>query len=317
MSSRSATPKKPKPRPAARYGIAEWFGDDPQDLSHTERVERAGLAADKATGVHACRFAAALDPGARCGKPGGVCSMRRFLRDGDAARPTDDSPVVFCPQRFLEDGAVLRWVGATMLGSERPICIREIPFLAKQAADGETEDKRAGRIDWVLVHPDAGPALRWCALESQSVYFSGRAMADDFSAWATCPDGSAPFPTAVRRPDYRSSGPKRLAPQLRVKVPELRAWGAKTAVVVDEYFFSQMRGVAELAAGDTADRLANAGVVWFVVGFDGARLQPRRAVFTRLDNAIDALNATRPVGKTAFEAEIADCIRSGRKTFRL
>src|SRR5690606_28139709 len=75
------------------------------------------------------------------------------------------------------------------------------------------EGKKAGRIDWLLMDSatigDADP--KWCALETQAVYFSGDNMGAEFSAYLNAPR-SVIFPVGFRRPDYRSSGPKRLAP---------------------------------------------------------------------------------------------------------
>ena len=48
------------------------------------------------------------------------------------------------------------------------------------------------------------------------------------------------FPSDVRCPDWRSSGAKRLMPQLQIKVPTLRRWGAKLAVAVDAPFFASL-----------------------------------------------------------------------------
>ncbi len=209
-----------------------------------------------------------------------------------------------------------------MLQSSHPIAIKEIPFLAKldkDAAD-EGDGKKAGRIDWVLVHPKTKAGLKWCAIESQAVYFSGRSMVSEFENWAVAKPGVMPFPAETRRPDYRSSGPKRLAPQLQVKVPELRNWGAKTAVIVDEFFFSEMSALPELR-GSADDRLANADVVWLVAKYENGKIVPSKSVFSRLDDSIRALNATRPVGKTAFEAEIQstlqDAKKLGRRVFKL
>src|SRR5208282_3336457 len=70
-----------------------------------------------------------------------------------------------------------------------------------------------------------------------------------------------PFPAAQRRPDFRSSGPKRLMPQLQIKVPTISRWGKKMAVAIDRAFrdsLSDMREVRELS---------NCEIVWFVLSF--------------------------------------------------
>src|SRR5262249_29127554 len=74
--------------------------------------------------------------------------------------------------------------------------------------------------------PNADP-LRWCALEIQAVYFSGKSMGREFAAIAQHEGLAIPFPAAHRRPDYRSSGPKRLMPQLQIKVPHCDGGGRR------------------------------------------------------------------------------------------
>lgn len=307
----------------SRYGIYEWFGVDTGALNAAQKKRFFRLSDEKDTASEPCRFAASMASDAICAKPGGVCTIRKFRETDGVVHAVEEVPVTVCPQRFLEDKLVLKWVGEVMLGTRHPIAIREIPFLAKLSKEGSGDDaKKAGRIDWVLVAPTSvKTSLSWCALESQAVYFSGKAMGSEFHQWASAASGKIPFPTEVRRPDYRSSGPKRLAPQLQVKVPELRNWGAKTAVVVDEFFFGQMSDLHELKGDDDADKLANADVVWFVVSYTKGRLSKGRVVYARLDESIKALNATRPVGKRAFELEIRQSIedkqKQGKRVFKL
>src|SRR5436305_7448087 len=94
----------------------------------------------------------------------------------------------------------------------------------------------------------------------------------------------APFPATTPRPDYRSSGPKRLMPQLQVKVPTLRTWGRKMAVVVDEDFFKELGNL------NPVNDLSNAEVVWFIVRYaeqpnGSVELQPSRTFMTTLEES--------------------------------
>ena len=276
-----------------------------------------------------CPFVQSLLPGSECWKAGGVCSIRKYGRAEEGQITASPSEIVtVCPSRFLGNADLLRWAGEVLLGTQHPIVVKEVPFLAKlgQAeaesdASGQEPAKRAGRIDWVLVHPDMDSALRWCAVETQAVYFSGKKMSSEFENWKNAGAGVAPFPVESRRPDYRSSGPKRLAPQLRVKVPELRNWGAKTCVLVDRFFYGQMDKLPS-AQGTGLDQLANAEVVWLIAdhGADG-QLVRGEVKFALLDDSIKALNATQSIGKSAFEASlratIADSRKSGKKVFKL
>src|ERR1700681_998515 len=96
-----------------------------------------------------------------------------------------------------------------------------------------------------------------------------------------------PFPFANRHPDYRSSAPKRLMPQLQIKVPSLRRWGKKMAVVVDQDFFRNMGPMQ--AARD----VSNCDVIWFVVKFDEsqgeARIVPDMIHLTTLEHSVEGL----------------------------
>jgi hypothetical protein len=113
-----------------------------------------------------------------------------------------------------------------------------------------------------------------------------------------------PFPVGRRRPDFRSSGPKRLMPQLQIKVPTLRRWGKKMAVVVDEQFMSS------LGRMETVPDISNADVAWFVVRPGEANGQPTlergQVYFTQLEAAVQGLIAGRPVTQTRFEELIVE-----------
>src|ERR1019366_5580815 len=93
-----------------------------------------------------------------------------------------------------------------------------------------------------------------------------------------------PYPAAHRRPDWRSSGPKRLLPQLQTKTPTIRTWGKKIAVVVDEAFFNSLVGL------DREKHLSNSEIAWFVVAYEpapkGWKLVPKEVVFTKLDSSV-------------------------------
>jgi hypothetical protein len=154
--------------------------------------------------------------------------------------------------------------------------------------------------------------LKWCALEIQAVYFSGEKMGLEFKAIAEA-GGDLVFPVKSRRPDYRSSAPKRLMPQLQIKVPDLRRWGKKMAVVVDRPFFNSMgkvRTVNDLSLGD---------VVWFVVRFEEdpksgrAKLVQDQVAFTKLEDAVEGLTGGIAVPLSKFEERIIDKLQGGKK----
>jgi hypothetical protein len=189
------------------------------------------------------------------------------------------------------------------------LAVGEVGFLKSESvselsepdSSTEADGDDVGRIDSVLMHPDL-ERFSWCAVELQAVYFSGPGMTEEFKQALTFEGEGIPFPTRVRRPDYRSSGPKRLMPQLQIKVPTLRRWGKKMAVVVDEAFFSA------LGRMDDVSEPSNADIAWFIVKFveEGAhaRLVPDRVQFTTLERAVEGLTAGRPVSLPEFERRI-------------
>jgi hypothetical protein len=154
----------------------------------------------------------------------------------------------------------------------------------------------------VLVNPEAG-ALKWCALEMQAVYFSGMSMENDFKVMRQWTGAGVPFPKVQRRPDFRSSGPKRLMPQLQIKVPTISRWGKKVAVVVDKAFWKSLGQMRE-----TRD-LSNCEIVWFVVSFGAAEdgrftLRQDELHYTTLGSAVEGLTGGTPMSLERFEREI-------------
>lgn len=285
-----------------RYGIGEWYGRGFHTMSSSERrvAARQELAANGLTGKP-CPFR----PNMACNKKGGVCSLRLYEQVGELTTSGVQSPVATCPNRFLESRMIHRWVGETLLETASPIVLSEIGFLNRLSANGrldeESDSDHIGRIDSVLLHPDRVP-IDWCALEIQAVYFSGDSMSTEFRLLSKESTTHLPFPAARRRPDWRSSGPKRLLPQLQTKTPTIRTWGKKIAVVVDEPFFGSLVGLEQ------EKHLSNAEIVWFVVGYEpkanGWTLVPRKAVFTKLESSVRALTGGTPLSREAFESQL-------------
>lgn len=290
--------------PPKFYSIGEWFGKDVTALTPDERQANAQLALSKKVKQRPCPFRS----GRLCNKAGGVCSVRQYRREKESAPITLGEVVTTCPARFYDSDKVFRWIGEEILGTPNPRVIGEIPFLQKlrkesdEEGDGEPgEGDFIGRIDNILVHPDETHGLNWCALEMQAVYFSGASMASEFTEIEKHPD-ELRFPLRKRHPDFRSSGPKRLLPQLETKVPTLRTWGKKVAVCVDESFFNELVGIKP------ENDLSNSHIAWFVVRYeqegDHFRLHPKKVVLSQLDSAIKALTGGTPLPQKTFEQQI-------------
>jgi hypothetical protein len=202
-----------------------------------------------------------------------------------------------------------------LLQTTDPIVLNQIGFLDRlrpeltQEDDDEQEDSGdfIGRIDNVLVHPSRNP-IDWCALEIQAVYFSGKSMSNEFTMLAATELETLAYPAKHRRPDWRSSGPKRLLPQLQTKVPTIRTWGKKVAVVIDESFFDSLVDL------DEEKHPSNAEIAWFIVGYDpvptGWTLVPRRVIFTKLDASVKSLTGGVPLPRPKFEAQLLQKLRT-------
>jgi hypothetical protein len=329
--------------PIARYGIAEWFGKDITTLTPEERQAFGRLAASQdqngdLSNAPSCPFLSTLIPHARCNKASGVCSIRKISPSvgNTGVAVANDKIATVCPTRFLQpvvtDGkSLFTWVSEKMLDITNPIIVKETPFLRKisdaprptedssaSEAESEEDGKKAGRIDWILVNPATMTSgeLEWCAVETQALYFSGDKMRPEFDAYAASPT-SVLFPVGKRRPDYRSSGPKRLAPQLDVKVPVLRNWGKKVVVVIDRFFFENMNSLADAypRARNDQERRDNSDVVWFVVDYDEhLHLKASTIVYTSLESSRHALNATEPLSKSDFTRGLKQVIDNSTRT---
>ena len=313
--------RKPSIKNAApRFGIGEWFGAPVANLSAEQRQafgKHQHLSKkDRAGDIPPCPFLARRNNPA-CSKDGGVCSLKLYAF---ATHVADDGkerakglPVegargqlrATCPYRFHEDDEVFRWVGEVILDDANPKMLGEVGFLEAYATmDAEAGDD-VGRIDMVLMKSNNPPGfpLEWCAVEIQAVYFSGSSMKSEFNTYADETLTWLAYPAGRRRPDYRSSGPKRLMPQLQIKVPTLRRWGKKMAVVVDRAFFDSM---GEMTA---VNDISNADIAWFVIRFEEsntgrARLVRDKVVFTTLERSVEGLTGGQPVSLKTFESRI-------------
>jgi len=165
-----------------------------------------------------------------------------------------------------------------------------------------TDSKTVGMLDMVLVREDPGP-MNWCAMEIQAVYFSGKSMSKEISSLKTWQGPGTPFPSETRRPDYRSSGPKRLMPQLQIKVPTISRWGKKTAVVVDRSFWDSLTDMPRV------EHVSNCDIAWFIMDFrhgpNGFRIEVGEVFLTTLTDAVSGLTGGKPASLEGFETSLA------------
>ncbi len=292
---------------APRYGIAEWYGQRFATLTPAARTRLA----DRALGggePPPCPFQDGEPP---CSKKYGVCSIDRYA-EGDDSRlgEPDGEPVITCPRRFEEGRLLVLWLAEIVGFPPGQVQIaREVAFMRNP-----NTGRAAGMID-LVVATDPNGRIEWYGMEMQAVYFSGSGMPAEIEAQRSEPgdERSAPFPNAVRRPDWRSSSAKRLMPQLDVKVPLLRQWGRKTAVAVDRPFFDSIGGPS-VAPSDDLDA---GDVIWMVpdlVADSSGRYHLERGhweVLTLEDSRRKLLSA-EPISRAAFE----DVLRSKLEPLR-
>ncbi|MGO9612921.1 MAG: NotI family restriction endonuclease [Dissulfurispiraceae bacterium] len=317
--------KGKKKKDNTRYGIGEWFGHIFTNLSIEERQTLAGIALKKSfkDANQSCPFKRDRGSQAICNKKGGVCTLRRYKNDNGVVIPVQNESanfVTICPRRFFEGDSIFRTIGTDLLNDSAPEIISEMDFLLTKnredyiSADTMTEDsfdgkddKPVGRIDIILV-TQKNNAIHWNALEMQAVYFSGEAMKSFFQILESNKE-QLPFPDKNRRPDWRSSGPKRLMPQLQVKVPTIRRWGKKLAIVVDLAFFSQMEDIPQ------ANDISNSDIIWYVVDYEipepesdssAANLIIKDKKCTTLERSVESLvgGDAMPLGQ--FEKQILE-----------
>lgn len=243
-----------------------------------------------------------------CTKPGGVCSLRLYTDHGGPFRPVGGERGLIralCPFRFHQGNTAFQHIGNSLLDDPTPTQAGEVGFLESTGNLDSAPGEDVGRIDMILVadNQPEGADLKWCAVEVQAVYFSGREMAIEFRDIEDR-QGKAAMPVEGRRPDYRSSGPKRLMPQLQIKVPTLRRWGKKMAILVDVAFFKSMGEMKKV------EHLSNCDVVWFLADFVR---NPGEKIFrleivdefgTTLESAIEGLTGGEAVALEEFETRI-------------
>jgi hypothetical protein len=312
-----------------RFGIGEWYGRLYFPLLVDDRRELAARAQGRGE-KPPCPFKPAVDGRLQsCTKKGGVCSLRLYEKtETGSAIPVEGHGSALravCPSRFREKNTVVNWVGEILIDAPEPLAVGEVGFLTSETmselstteGSAQEDGDDVGRIDSILMHPNL-ENFAWCALELQAVYFSGPGMTSEFKQAETFTGEEVPFPTAIRRPDYRSSGPKRLMPQLQIKVPTLRRWGKKMAVVVDEAFFSALGHM------DNVPEPSNADIAWFIVKFEEqgemAELKCDRVRFTTLERAVEGLTAGKPVSLPEFERRIRvklDAVRKDENSPRI
>jgi hypothetical protein len=199
--------------------IAEIFGFGTDNQTDTAKASRA---------EKTCPFRKTRCTKSNKTDPLAICS----LTDGNHA-------AALCPVRFLEDNRIFRDAARIAFGDNVTIAIfPEIRILKIPAKSDLDKDKKIGKVDFLIGHVSGDRIIDFAALEVQAAYFSGAGMRSVFEHFIR--HGNLAGIDDSRRPDFRSSAQKRLAPQLSLKVPVFSRWGKKFFVVVDSLFFTAL-----------------------------------------------------------------------------
>ena len=219
----------------------------------------------------------------------------------DRIETREGLPVITCPRRFEQNDLIPKWL-AEIVGFSDAFLAREVPFMRSTSTE-----KSAGRIDLVLANSKKiDTSSQWFGLEIQAVYFSGKSMSADFSLLQADNGRLPPAPTAVRRPDWRSSSAKRLMPQLQVKAPTLRRWFTKLAVAVDLPFFEAVGGQSAEPSQDIND----GDILWLIPRVsEDYQLEAVHWEVLSLEDSSKKLLAAETIKRNEFETTLSDKLR--------
>lgn len=230
--------------------------------------------------------------------PLGVCSIFE-----------SDNPAITCPVRFRQDWKIAADAASFFfLPGTSYTSLTEVRINDKNG-------KSAGNIDIVLVALDEKErVVDFGALEVQAVYISGN-VSGAFKHYMEDPESRYDMEWPGQnypRPDYLSSSRKRLAPQLIYKGGILNAWGKKTAVAVQNSFFSTLPSLLEVSQ-DKAD------IAWLVYEMGYNRdyniydLNLSKIVYTEFHSALDKIVQAEPSPIDDFITVLQKRIDSGEK----
>jgi hypothetical protein len=164
---------------------------------------------------------------------------------------------------------------------------------------GRGRTKKIGKVDFLLAKIENGEAVDFAALEIQAVYTSGTTIRPYFDHFIETGELQE---EGKRRTDFRSSGPKRLMPQLALKVPIFRRWGKRFFVAVDSAFHAEMPPIRRTSAG-------NGEITWLAYSFlrrteGGYTMQSQEIIHTVWEDVEEALREGTAPEKSELLAEL-------------
>lgn len=291
------------------YVAAEAQGKDTQQMTAAEasvivQTLREFKSATNRPSSFNCPFTRSLPK--CCTKAQPICSVVR------ADSPSAGELVAVCPSRLALTVADLRKLSAYvgLVGDDDPAPLR----LASEVS----LPNDSGRIDYVLINEATED---WFALEVQTVYTSGGTITEDLRGPTADAAASAspPFVINAGHPDFRSSGPKRLVPQLYDKAPSIRDLKRPIIVLVDAWWYSQCAPLKETldkrADANTSFQRGTHEVVWAVADLPRGQMARLRLVAPMtLDETRSALQQTSSLAASAVLGAIVKRIEKAGET---
>lgn len=300
-----------------KWGPSEWFGKEVATASGPERLKLAkdALLASKEAGHDCPHLTALTGVTTPCSKAGGVCAVQRYSQTASGGINLAGHRVAICPSRLVTKDVLLE-IAKKVLGlSSGVVLVKEVPYslnMTKVKKSGEPA--WAGRIDWLLVS-ESDPSC-FVAVETQSVYMSGKTQDGTFNAFINA-NGALTMPPEYRHPDYKSSVPKRLAPQLESKARHLSSTSRKTVVIVDEFVRANMsalveipvpKGYADNPARADKHKLDSCQVIFAIVSLENGLLTLSELLYCTIDAAKAALDAVGPMPQAEFEKVVRQMV---------
>lgn len=208
--------------------VSEIFGTSTENTSPAATASRS---------EKLCPFRGSPCTKVRKIDPVGVCS----LSQGQEA-------TVVCPVRFLQKQRIFSDAGKIAFGSGVDVvAFPEFKLLTVEGVGRNGNDKKIGKVDFLIGKLVDSEITDFAALEVQAVYSSGGGVEDAFRRFM---DGGAPTDENLGV-DFRSSAQKRLVPQLELKVPVFRRWGKKFFVAIDTTFYAALPEFGSTSEGNS------------------------------------------------------------------
>src|SRR5690554_1121351 len=222
------------------HPLAEVFGYPTSNFSDDAKRHRREKLCPFNNKVPQCTKDKANDPL-------GVCSV--FAGDGDTA--------ITCPVRFREGwDFVYRAQEFFFPDAQNWTTLGE-----RNLRDGDGNS--AGNIDFVSVaYNDDGEIYDFGVIEVQAVYISGN-VRKPFEYYLKAPQQRHDMIWTETHVgvDLKSSGPKRLGPQIIQKGKIMEAWGKKMAIVLEEKILTCLPAIEMVSRRE-------AEIAWIIYGLD-------------------------------------------------